>query len=88
MQEPTGKEAWWKPGLDMFGKISVWVVVPIVLALICGKYLDARFDTKPWIFIGLSAIGFGISSFGIVHTALSYLRTEKKKNDDTTNPNQ
>lgn len=73
MEQENKKEIWWKPAIEIFGEISVWVVVPIVLALLTGKRLDIYYGTKPWIFLGLTGIGFLISSFGIVHTVKKYL---------------
>ena len=70
---------WWKPAFEIFGRVSAWVVIPIVLALIIGKYLDAEYDTKPWIFLTLSLVGFLISSFGIVRTIRNYIQKIEKK---------
>lgn len=76
----------WRPALEIFSQISGWVVVPIVLALIIGKYLDARFGTKPWIFLSLALFGFLISSFGILKVVRKYIadikELSKKEKDD------
>lgn len=85
MSNEDTKEPWWKPAFEIFGRISVWVVVPIVAALIAGKWLDARYGTSPWAFLSLSGIGFLISSFGIVYTAREYIRKIGDKKDDNTN---
>ena len=84
MPQDKHKELWWKPAFEIFGRISVWVVVPIVAALVVGKWLDARYGTSPWAFLSLSGIGFLISSFGIVYTAREYINKiakEKQEND-------
>jgi F0F1-type ATP synthase assembly protein I len=78
MPEDTKNEAWWKPGFEIFSQISVWVVIPIVAALIIGKWLDGRYGTRPWIFLGLSGLGFLISTFGIVRTVRTYIRNIEK----------
>lgn len=71
--------------LNIFGEISTWVVVPIVAALILGKYLDGRFDTKPWIFLSLTGVAFIVSIFGIGKILVKYIkdieRENKNKND-------
>ncbi|MDO8590666.1 MAG: AtpZ/AtpI family protein [bacterium] len=74
MEQNKTSEAWWKPAVQIFGQVSTWVVVPIVLALIVGKNLDARYATKPWIFLGLTCLAFLISSFGIVLVITKYMR--------------
>ncbi len=82
MVENPKNELWWKPGVEIFGKVSAWVVVPIVVALIAGKWLDGQYGTKPWIFLGLTGIGFLISTFGIVFTIGKYMGqiTKETKN--------
>ncbi len=64
---------WWKPGVKIFSQVSVWIVVPIVLALIIGKKLDAHFDTQPLIFLSLALFGFLFSSFGIFKIVVRYV---------------
>lgn len=82
MEYENKKAAWWKPAIEVFGRVSVWVVVPIVGALIAGKMLDAHYGTRPWIFLGLSGIGFLVSSFGIVYIVTRYMRDIAKENND------
>lgn len=93
-------DLWWKPGFEIFSQISVWVVIPIVAALIIGKWLDGSYGTRPWIFLGLSCVGFLISSFGIVLTVTKYMKEiepptgsgqakeEKQKNGKPDEPKQ
>jgi F0F1-type ATP synthase assembly protein I len=70
---------WWKSGIEIFGRVSTWVVAPIVLALIAGKWLDGYFNTKPWIFLTLTGIAFLFSIFGIVRTVGTYLKKIEKE---------
>ena len=79
MEEKEKKEAWWRPAILIFGRVSVWIVVPIIFSLLVGKNLDQRFDTKPWVFLTLSLFGFIISSFGIVFTIKKYIRDIEEK---------
>jgi len=76
---------WWKDGVQVFIQVSVWIVVPILLALFVGKGLDAHFGTKPVIFLILAGVGFLFSCFGIVRVIRKYLKqienlSEKKDN--------
>lgn len=65
---------WWKPGVEIFSQVSVWIVVPILLALFAGKSLDAHFGTKPIIFLILAGIGFLFSCFGIFRVIKKYIK--------------
>lgn len=74
--------------LNIFGEVSAWVVVPIMVALVAGKYLDGRFGTKPWIFISATALAFLFSMAGITKILAKYLKeiekeTKGNKNDGT-----
>lgn len=69
--------------MQIFSEVSTWIVVPIVLALIIGKILDARFGTKPIIFLLLAGAAFLFSCFKIVKIIKNYMKklqdTEKNK---------
>ncbi len=84
MENESKREPWWKPALTVFGEALGWIVVPLLLALIIGKKLDAHLGTAPWIFLGATAVGFAISSFGIVRTAFAYIRNIKNENGKPT----
>ena len=73
-QSFNGKGPWWKEGVQIFTQVSVWIVVPILLALFVGKSLDAHFGTKPIIFLVLAGIGFLFSCFGIVRVIRKYIK--------------
>jgi F0F1-type ATP synthase assembly protein I len=75
-------EPWWRPAAALFSKVSTWVVVPIILALVVGKYLDQRFGTDPWLFLALAGLGFLVSSFGIWKEVQGYLKDIDKNNGD------
>ncbi|HEY4503224.1 MAG TPA: AtpZ/AtpI family protein [Candidatus Paceibacterota bacterium] len=64
----------WKQAIEIFSQVSTWIVGPIIVALILGKYLDGRFDTKPWIFLGLTSFAFIISAFGIIREVSKYMK--------------
>ncbi|MDP2693242.1 MAG: AtpZ/AtpI family protein, partial [bacterium] len=81
----SNKQAWWVPGFQVFIKASAWIVAPIVIALLVGKYLDTRYDTAPWFFLGLTGFAFVFSTFGIVKETLVYMKEIEK---DSTNKNK
>ena len=70
----------WRPALFVWVEISSWIAVPIVLALILGKWIDARLGSEPWGLICLACFGFLISSYGIVKAVKNYANKIKDNN--------
>lgn len=77
--ENQNNTPWWKPGLVIFTKVSASVAIPIVLALFIGKYFDKKYNSEPWIFLGLPAIAFAISIFSIWKNVKNYIDDLEKK---------
>lgn len=86
MIETPNKKPWWEPALEIFSQVSGWIVGPIIFSLIVGKYLDGEFDTKPWIFLGLTAVSFVVSTYGIIKIGGRYMKeiTKLDKQDGNT----
>ena len=63
----------------MFANVSGWIAGPIIIALIVGKYLDKKYNSDPWFFLGLTAIAFFISIFSIVRIMMKYIREIEKE---------
>lgn len=80
-QENKGKNAWWAPALEIFSQVSGYIVTPIVVALVAGKWLDGHFGTKPWIFLGMAGLGFVITIVGIFKVVKKYSEKLKEIND-------
>jgi F0F1-type ATP synthase assembly protein I len=85
MENDQKGKVWWQPAIVMFAKVSVWVAIPIILALFIGKYFDKRYGTDPWIFISLTGIAFIVSIFGIWKMLKKYI---KEMNLEERNKNQ
>ena len=85
----TDKNAWWKPGLIIFAKVSASIAIPIILALYIGKYLDKKYNSYPWIFLSLTFIAFLISLFSIWKNVVKYIdnieKEESSKKENTEN---
>ena len=79
MNKDQNKELWWRPAMMMFANVSGWIAGPIIIALIVGKYLDKKYNTDPWFFLGLTAIAFFISIFSIVRIMMKYIREIEKE---------
>jgi F0F1-type ATP synthase assembly protein I len=73
------KELWYKPAMMIFANISGWIAGPIILALIVGKWLDNKYDSDPWFFIGLTGVAFFISIFGILKILMKYIKDIEKE---------
>ncbi|MBF0443223.1 MAG: AtpZ/AtpI family protein [Oligoflexales bacterium] len=67
--------------IQVFTRISVWIVSPVIFSLVLGKYLDNRYHTTPWILSVLLAISFTVSMAMIVKIAGEYMKDEKKDNE-------
>ncbi len=73
---------WWKPGMILFTKVSIYIIVPIVLALYIGKYLDTKYNTTPWIFLILTFTSFLISLFVVWKNFNKYIKKLEKENKE------
>lgn len=60
------KSPWWKPGVDLFLKLTAWIVGPLFVALFFGKWLDEKLDTSPWFLIGSLAASFLFSNILLI----------------------
>jgi len=69
MENNKQENPWWQPGMLLFGRLSGWIAGPIIAALFVGKWLDNKYNSKPWIFLASVGIAFIISSVGIVKEA-------------------
>lgn len=69
MAEKTPKKAWYIDSLQLFTKLSGWVLVPLFTAVLLGHYLDKQHNTNSkWFFISVG-IAFIISTIGLVQQA-------------------
>lgn len=67
-QEPV--RAWWQAGLQLFLRLSSWIVFPIIIAIFFGKFLDQAFGTEPWLFLISIGSTFVFSIIMIVRIGL------------------
>lgn len=89
MEKPSQNRPWWQPGLTVFAQVTGWIAAPIILSLYLGKYLDGRYDSYPWFFLGTTGLALVISCVGIVRIAKQYMsqienETKTTKLDATT----
>jgi len=77
-----GEVPFWQPSLLMFSRMSSWIIGPVVLGIFLGKWLDRRYDTEPWLFLGTVGLAFIISMIGLVKDAFKEMdRLSKEDNN-------
>ncbi len=87
-QDNKQNNAWWQPAITIFSQVTGLIAGPIIIALFLGKYLDERYNTEPWYFIGLTGLAFIISCVSIVKITLNYTKKiERELKEEQTNKN-
>ncbi len=86
-KNPPGKDdKWLSSGLVLFARFSSWVIAPVLLGTLIGKWLDKKYDGGQWVFLGVLGISFVISMIGLIHEAGKEFKKisggEDKKNRD------
>ncbi|HBU10312.1 MAG TPA: hypothetical protein DEA89_00095 [Candidatus Moranbacteria bacterium] len=69
-EQKNPKIPWWQPGLVLFTRLSAWIAIPVVIAVIIGKYLDRVFHSQPWLMLASVSISFIISIVMLVRIGL------------------
>jgi F0F1-type ATP synthase assembly protein I len=71
----------WRDGLVIFARLSGWVVGPVIIALLLGKWIDRKYQTDPWGTLVCVLFFFIISSVGIVQESMKEMkRIEEEEN--------
>jgi len=77
--------------MAFFTQATGAIVVPLLIALFVGRHLDQKYQTAPWIFLGLTMIAFGLSCLALVIMSRKYLAQIEKdilKKDERRSNNQ
>ncbi len=82
MENKNKDISWWKPGIILFTKVSIYIIVPIILALYIGKYLDKKYHTAPWVFLILTFISFLMSLFIVWKNFKKYIKKLEEENEN------
>lgn len=67
--------------VKIFTRISAWIIGPVLVSVLVGKYLDKKFNSAPWILGVALAISFTISMVAIVRIAKKYDKDVLKEKD-------
>ena len=70
MFKKIAEDSSWQTALVIFTRLSVWIGVPVVLAVFLGRWLDQRYNSEPWLFLITVGVAFIISMFGLIIEAL------------------
>lgn len=72
-------KAWWQPAILMFARFSGWIVAPVIIGAVLGKWLDNKYGTEPWLFLACVGAAFVVSMIGLVKNVVEeYKKIEKK----------
>jgi len=61
---------WWQPSLRMFVRLSSWIVAPVLIGSLIGRWLDKKYQTEPKWFLIVVGLSFIISMFGLIKNSL------------------
>ena len=89
MTEENKNKAWWQPAMIIFAKFSGWIVIPLLLGLFIGRWLDKKYGTEPWLFLTTAGVSFFISMGGLIFSVMKEFRKieRESKNKNGNNPN-
>lgn len=84
----TDPDRWWQPGIAVFGEVTGWIVVPVIVALYLGRYLDEKQGTGNLYFFGLTILAFIISCIGIALMGKRYIKMVEESKKEKNNGNR
>lgn len=80
------KVAWWQPAIVLFIRLSGWIAAPVLIAIFLGRWLDKKYDSEPWLFLGCVGAAFIISIVGLIkNTITEYKKIENVSDSNKTN---
>jgi uncharacterized membrane protein len=75
------KQGYWRDSMVVFGRVSTWIVVPLLLAVFFGKKMDTYFGTGKILFIASVLAASVVTIFGIMKTITIYMKKSENKKD-------
>lgn len=70
-QEKTNSSNFNAQAFFLFTKLSSWIVIPVLIAIFIGKWLDEKYNTEPWLFLISVGIAFTISMIGLIRSSIN-----------------
>lgn len=77
-------KSWMRPALSMFARLNALVVIPVIIAIILGKWLDKKYGTEPWLLFATATIAFIFTMIALARRT----QVEFKKLDESANNKQ
>lgn len=68
------KIPWWKPGMELFIKLSGWIGGPVIIAVFVGKFLDRKYNSEPWLFLLSVGIAFAVSMIALIRIGFKEIK--------------
>ena len=70
----------WVEPLKIFSRLSAWIVFPVLLGALLGKWLDRKYNCSPRWFLIVIGLSFVVSMGGLIKNTLEeYKNIEKRK---------
>ena len=80
MLEKKPEKNYWVEPLQIFMRLSAWIVFPVLAGALLGKWLDQKYDSSPRWFLIVIGLSFIISMIGLVKDTLKeYKNIDKHK---------
>ena len=77
----------YRQSILLFLRFSGWIAGPVIIAALLGNWLDARYDTSPWLFLSILGGAFIVSMIGLAREAAREYRRieeeERKRKENT-----
>lgn len=65
MADSLKDKTWWVEPMKIFYRLSGWIILPLIVGTILGKWLDKKYDSEPWGFLGTIGVSFVVSMIGL-----------------------
>jgi len=69
----------WALALKVTARLASWIAFPVILGTFLGQWLDKKFGTEPWLFLGTIGFAFIISMYGLIINALQEFKKIDKE---------
>ncbi len=73
------KNSSWAIALRVLVNVSGWILAPLIVGLLLGKWLDRKYGTEPWLFLTTIGVCFLISMYGLIINAVKEFKKIEKE---------
>jgi len=81
-QIENNDKKWQAIAWQIGGTATAWVVVPALVAVFGGQWLDTKFQTEPLLFIISMTLAFIVTLIGILRLAQDYLKQQEQEDEE------